>query len=100
MKMQNVQAQGRHGIESPMQRALSQGVARGVEQKPAPGQHGLILDHHGPHGPRRRKPLKGPGQPLTQPCGSAGLKAPALSGQLKDKGLRPFPGPGARYPKH
>ena len=96
MKMKNVQAQGCQGIEGPMQGPLSQGMTRGIKQKPTPGKRRFILDHHGPHGPRRQEPLKGPGQPLTQPCGSAGLKAPALGSQLQDKGLRPFPGPGAR----
>ena len=91
MKMQNVQTQGRQGIEGPMQGPLPQGVARGIEQQPAPGQRGFILDYHGPHGPRRDEPLKRAGQPLTQPSGSAGLKAPALGSQLKDKGLRSLP---------
>lgn len=79
-----------------MQSPLPQGVAGGVEQKPAPGQRGFILNHHGPHRLRRQKPLKGPGQPLTQPSGRASLKAPVLGRQLKDKALRPFPGTRGR----
>ena len=98
--MQNVQTQGRQGIEGPMQGPLPQGVARGIEQQPAPGQRGFILDYHGPHGPRRDEPLKRAGQPLTQPCGSAGLKAPALGSQLKDKGLRSLPSTGVPSLEH
>ena len=79
-----------------MQSPLPQGVARGIEQQPAPRQRGFILNHHGPHRPRRQKPLKGPGQALTQPSASASLKAPVLGRQLKDKALRPFPGARGR----
>ena len=57
MKMQNVHAQGRHGIEGPMQGPLPQGMTRGIEQKPSPGQPGFILNHHGAHWPRRDEPL-------------------------------------------